>query len=89
MNLVDKWQLKASVVALVYDTTSANSGAYTGAAILIEKQIGRSLLRLECRHHIPELFIKATSYANCGPNKSPMFSCLKGSKKNFITSTRI
>ena len=56
MNLVDKWQLKASVVALVYDTTSANSGAYNGAAILIKKQIGRSLL--ECRHHIPELFIK-------------------------------
>ena len=25
MNLVDKWQLKASVVALVCDTTSANS----------------------------------------------------------------
>ena len=28
MNLVDKWQLKTPVVVLVYDTTSANSGAY-------------------------------------------------------------
>ena len=92
MNLekkVDKWQLKASVVALVYDTTSANSEAYNGAAILIEKQIVRSLLRLECRHHIPELFVKATSNAIYGPTNHQEFSCLKGSKKNFITSTRI
>ena len=83
MNLVDKWQLKASVVAFVYDTTSANSGAYNGAAIQIEKQIGRSLLRLECRHHIPELFIKATSNAICGPKKSPRVLLFERFKEEF------
>ena len=83
MNLVDKWQLKASVVALVYDTTFANSGAYNGAAILIEKQIGRSLLRLECRHHIPELFIKATSNAICDPNKSPRVQLFERFREEF------
>ena len=83
MNLVDKWQLKASVIALDYDTTSANSGAFNGATILIEKQIGCSLLRLECRHHIAELFIKATSNAIFGPNKSPSVQLFERFKEEF------
>ncbi|XP_065677409.1 transmembrane protease serine 9 isoform X1 [Hydra vulgaris] len=65
------------------DNAMSQYGAYNGAAILIEKQIDHSLLRPKCTHHIPELFIKATSNAICGLNKSPRVQLFERFKEEF------
>ena len=45
----------AKIAALVFDTTSLNSGYKNGIVVQLEKEFGRSLLQLACRHHIFEL----------------------------------
>ena len=45
----------AKIAALVFDTTSLNSGYKNGIVVKLEKEFGRSLLQLACRHHIFEL----------------------------------
>ena len=51
------------MIALVYDTTSSNTGHKAGAVTLIEKQLGRTILKLPCRRHIHELHIKHVALA--------------------------
>ena len=38
-----------------FDTTAGNTGHLNGACTLLEKQMGRDLLWLACRHHVMEL----------------------------------
>ena len=45
--------------ALVFDTTSANSGWKSGAAVLLEERLHTKVFYLACRHHVYELIIKA------------------------------
>lgn len=52
IKMLDSWQLTDNVVALVFDTTASNTGIRNGCAVLIEKEINRSLLWLACRHHV-------------------------------------
>ena len=51
------WQITNNVKALVFDTTSSNSGWKNGAAKLLEEQLGRKVFYHACRHHIYELVI--------------------------------
>ena len=41
--------------ALVFDTTSLNTGSKKGIVVRLEAKFGRPLLQLGCRHHIYEL----------------------------------
>ena len=41
-----------------FDTTATNTGAYSGACVKLEEELGRQLLYLACRHHCLELHIK-------------------------------
>ena len=48
--------------SLVFDTTAANTGVIKGAATIIEVKLGTDIGKLlwcACRHHIPELCLKA------------------------------
>ena len=65
----EMWEAKEEIIALVFDTTSSNTGIHQGAAVRIEEQLGRSLLWLTCRHHIAELHIKHPYDAVQGPTK--------------------
>jgi hypothetical protein len=58
--MLDDWQLKQDVVALVFDTTASNTatGIRNGCASLIEKDLNHPLLWLACRHHMYEVHIK-------------------------------
>lgn len=59
-----RWNLEESISAKCYDTTSVNTGDRNGAAVLIERLLGRKLLDFPCRHHIFELVLM-TAYQTC------------------------
>lgn len=66
--LLEKFQ------AACFDTTASNTGECNGAAVLLEKLLGRILLFLPCRHHILEIILKEIFIQNVfnsttvGPN---------------------
>lgn len=58
IHCVDEWDARDTIIAQVFDTTSANTGLHEGAAVHIENILERCLLWLPCRHHIAELHVK-------------------------------
>ena len=60
-----------NTVALVFDTTSSNTGRHRGATVRILKSLDRPLFFLGCRHHVSELFIKACWYCLFEADLSP------------------
>ena len=53
------WSLQSGVTALVFDTCSSNTGAFSGAATHLETQLDKKLLWLACRHHVLQLYLAA------------------------------
>ena len=51
---VEKWDVKENIVALVFDTTSSNTGVRQGATVRLQQALGRPVLFLGCRHHHPK-----------------------------------
>ena len=51
MKLLDEWGCTESIVSMVFDTTSTNTGRLTAGCISIQKMLGRSLIWAACRHH--------------------------------------
>ena len=58
LKLLAEWDIENSVVGLVFDTTSSNTGIWKGACTLIEETCDRAKLWIACRHHIYNLHIK-------------------------------
>lgn len=56
---LEKKGIKDQIKAICYDTTASNSGTRNGSVALLEKELGRKLLHLPCRHHIMELILEA------------------------------
>ena len=65
------WDVADNIVALVFDTTSSNTGRHIGATVRILKSLARPLFFLGCRHHISELIIKACWYCLFEADLSP------------------
>ena len=68
------WDVQDNVCGMCFDTTSSNTGWIKGACVLIEKNLGRPLLWLACRHHIPELLLKAAWQTLFGIDMEPCFT---------------
>ena len=68
---IEEWGITSSVQGMCFDTTSSNTGRLSGACVLLEQKMGRTLLSLACRHHIMELMIGAVSQACYGVKSSP------------------
>ena len=72
-----EWKVEMNVVSMCFDTTSSNTGWINGAATRIEKYLAmiqkRPLLWGPCRHHIPELFLKAVWEALFGEDMAPHY----------------
>ena len=66
-----KWKLKEQIVGFVFDTTSSNTGALSGACKLIEDHLERKFLWRACRHHIYEVHIKHADDAVAGSTSEP------------------
>ena len=56
------------VQALVFDTTSSNSGSKRGSVKLLQDRLNHPILALACRHHIAELAIKHANEVVRGPS---------------------
>ena len=57
---LEDWDLKANIVAQVFDTTACNKGDKNGAAALLEEcKSMKTLLWLACCHNILELILGA------------------------------
>lgn len=66
-----KWTIVDRVVGMSFDTTSTNSGVNNGAAVLLEKTIGRKLMKFACRHHIYEIFLSSVFELKLSPSSAP------------------
>jgi hypothetical protein len=86
--LLDDWSLVHEVQAMSFDTTSANTGRFNGACVLVEQYIGRELLRLACRHHVLELILAKVFDVCCGPSSSPDVPIFKRFKVVWNELTR-
>ena len=64
------WNIADVVYAICFDTTSSNTGCYSGACIKIEG-LGWNLLHFACHHHILELLAGAASKEAMGSTSSP------------------
>lgn len=69
--LIQDWGVVESIVGIVFDTTSANTGVRQGACTLVESTLGHPLLWLACRHHVYELHIKHVCQDVTGTTKEP------------------
>ena len=74
---------KAKIGALVFDTTSLNTGHKNGIVVRLEREFGRSLLQLECRHHILELVCGAACSLIYGQTTGPKEEFFKKLKNNW------
>lgn len=86
IKMLDSWQVTDNVVALVFDTTASNTGIRNGCAVLIEKEINRSLLWLACRHHVYEVHMKNIWQDLSGKTVGPdelLFKRFKSSWNSF------
>ena len=63
--------LDHKIIALSFDTTATNTGMIRGACIRIEKDLGRDLLWLACRHHVCEVILKSAFDACFGKSSGP------------------
>ena len=69
--IASEYGLLNNIEALVFDTTASNTGLWRGSVTLFEKILGRPVLWLACRHHVPELHIKHANEVLRGPSKGP------------------
>jgi hypothetical protein len=71
LHAMDDWQLKKVVRGLVFDTTSSNTGLYSGACTLIEEAVDYPLVWIGCRHHIFEVMLSNVFKAVLEPTGGP------------------
>ncbi|KAK4024350.1 hypothetical protein OUZ56_009768 [Daphnia magna] len=76
-DLLSTWKITESVIGLVFDTTASNTGIHRGCATLLEKELGRAIMWLACRHHIYELHVKHVWAAVIGEANSPIEPLMK------------
>ena len=69
--LLEVWNLKENVKALVFDTTASNTGWNQDAAKTLEKLLDHKLFYNACRHHVYKLVIEAAYYCLFGDLSGP------------------
>ena len=83
-DLLEVWNLKQHVKALVFDTTISNTGWNNIAAKCLKKLLDQKLFYNACRHHtrICEFIIGAVYTCLFGDSSAPddaNFKCFQGS----------
>lgn len=53
------------------DDTASNTGDWRGACILLERQVGKRLLRLACRRHVYEIMLRTAYESEFGSSSAP------------------
>ena len=81
--VMDEWGVKKEVCGLVFDTTSTNTGAESGACKFLEDWLGTPLLWIACRHHVHELHLKRVVQGVIGQTKDPGVSLFRRLKSSW------
>ena len=69
---INNWGLSEGIIACCFDITSSNTGINSGSCVLLQQLLNRQLLWSSCRHHIPELILKAAFQSLFGKTTSPV-----------------
>lgn len=81
---LDRWRLIDVPKWLSFDTTNVMSGKHNGMCVEIEREVGRPLLRMPCRHHIAEILLKEACVKTLNiSSNSPEVPVLKDFKKKM------
>ena len=89
---VKEWGVQQNVVALVFDTTSSNSGRHRGATVRLQQDLGRPVFFLACRHHVSELIVKACWYCLFEEDLSPdckFFAMIREDWESLDTNSEV
>lgn len=70
-NRIIDWEIEDHVVSICFDTTRVNSGRVKGAAVILERLLGKSLHFMPCRHHIYELILILVYEHHMGATQAP------------------
>jgi hypothetical protein len=80
---IDDSGIEDQIIGHVWDTTASNTGCNMGAAVILDKALGRANLWLGCRRHASERHVVHANAAVFGPTKSPEEALFKDFKNNF------
>ena len=80
-----KWKIKGEVCAMVFDTTSSNTGGESGACKYLELWLETPILWLACRHHVYELHLKRVVQEVTGQTKDPGVALFRKLKADWHT----
>ena len=80
---IDDNGIEDQLIEHCWDTTASNTGCHSGAAILLDRALGRASLWIACRCHAAERHIVHANETVCGESKSPEEQLFAHFKKNF------
>ena len=69
--LLEQYQVADRIIGLSFDTTASNTGCNLGAAIVLDRALGRANLWLGCRRHASERHVVHANKAVVGPTTGP------------------
>ena len=81
--LLASWNISKEVIAMVFYSTSSNTGADSGACKFVEEWCETPILWLACRHHIAELHISKVVQVVTGNTKDPGVALFRRLKKEW------
>ena len=70
ISVLNQWGISGDhILAMSFDTSASNTGAWNGACVKLEVVLKKQVLYLACRHHISELHIKHVATTVGRPTK--------------------
>ena len=84
-NLLLEWNCTIDgATSMVFDTTSTNTGLWSGGCVELQNRLNKSLLWCACRKHIGELIVSSVFNAlQIETSKSPEIMIFKNFRSNF------
>ena len=81
--VLKEWGIEPYIMGLAFDTTSDNTGKNKGAAVLIEKALGRALWWVACPYHFYEVHVKKVARFYFGETSCPEETIYKEFKEDW------
>ncbi|KAK3928606.1 Aconitate hydratase, mitochondrial [Frankliniella fusca] len=83
MGQLEAWKIKNNIRSVSFDTTSVNTGWKNGAAVGVERALGRDLIWLPCRHHVYERVLEDVYHEVMGPSLGPEVGIFRTLQKKW------
>lgn len=71
IGLCENHNLTDRVIGLLFDTTILNTGQFGGVCAIFERETGKEVLNIACRHHIYELLLSSAMTTTLGLSVAP------------------